>query len=129
MGVAVSDPTGAFAQPLETLTRDRRDDTVLGRLEELVREYDVGSIVVGLPLNMDGSAGPQAQRARAFGARVARRTGLPVEFLDERWTSLEAERALGAAGSSRARRKRKRERVDPVAAALLLRTYMERRTR
>ena len=126
VGVAVTDAMGMLAQPLETIERKKRGDGALGRLCELVREYDVGRIVVGLPLHMDGRSGDQAGLARAFGDQVEKRTGVAVEYLDERWTSREAERILGDAGSSRARQRNKRRRSDPVAAAILLRTYLDR---
>jgi putative Holliday junction resolvase len=125
IGVAISDPTGSFAQPLETIAPGRKasEKTALARIAELVARYDVGRIVVGLPLRMDGSAGEQAQRVRSFGERVARRTGLPVDYLDERWSSVQAERAL-AEGGVKARDRRGR--VDPIAAALVLQTWMQR---
>lgn len=126
VGVAMTDPTGAFAQPLESIQGRGSAERVLERLEELVREYQVSRIVVGLPLHMDGSRGEQAHRAQAFGERVARRLGLPVEYQDERWTSREAERALAPAGASSRRRRRRREQIDPVAAAILLRTWLAR---
>jgi putative Holliday junction resolvase len=83
----------------------------------------VGCIVVGLPLSMDGRAGEAAARARAFGERVAARTGVPVAYSDERWTSREAERVLREADVSARRRKRG---VDPIAAALILSTWLSR---
>jgi len=122
VGVAVTDPTGSIAQPLETVERK----TAYARISELVGEYEVDRIVVGLPLHMDGRSGPEAQRARAFGDEVARRTGIAVDYLDERWTSREAERAMGPSGRSERRRSKKRTGIDPVAAALLLSTYLER---
>jgi len=120
IGVAVSDPTDTFAQPLETL---KQGDRTLERIAELVGEYDVRRIVVGLPLQMDGRAGPQAERTRAFGAAVGRETGLAVEYLDERLSSVEAKRVLARAGG---RPGRNRERVDRVAAAIVLGTFLDR---
>ena len=124
IGVAVSDPTGTLAQPLEVIVRRGRSSEHLDRIAELVKEYKVVRIVVGLPLHMDGRAGAEAEAARRFGAAVAARTGLPVDFVDERWTTLEAERTLRALGS---RAGRVRERADAVAASLLLRTWLDRR--
>lgn len=120
IGVAVSDPTDSFAQPLETL---KSSDHTLERICELATEYEVHRIVVGLPLQMDGRAGEQAERTRKFGDAVARRTGVPVEYLDERLTSVEAKRVLAEAGGRPARN---RERVDRVAAAILLGTFLDR---
>ena len=119
VGVALSDPTDSFALPLETLPTER----TLERIAELVSEYQVGRIVVGLPLQMDGRAGKQAERTRAFGDEVARQTGLPVEFQDERLSSREATRVLAEAGG---RPGRNRDRVDRVAAALVLGTFLDR---
>ena len=125
IGVAVTDPTGVLAQPLETIHRKgRAADASWQRIAAIVDEYDVTQIVVGLPLHMDGRSGDQAERSRAFGDEVARRTGLPVHYLDERWTTREAERMVRESGSRRSRRA-----LDPVAAAILLRTWLERETR
>ena len=124
IGVAITDPTGILAQPLETLSRPRGGgDAPLKRIAQLVAEYDVKQIVVGLPLLLDGTSGREAQRTRRFGERVARLTGVSVEYLDERLTSVEAKRVLRAAGVTA---RRQQGRVDPVAAALLLRTWLER---
>lgn len=124
IGVAISDESGSIAQPLETIPTPRGDAAALARIAELVKTREVGQIVLGLPLHMSGRAGVEAERVRAFGDRVAKLTGVPVDYLDERWTSLEAEHALEEAGMSR---REQRGRVDPIAAALLLRTWLERR--
>jgi len=128
VGVAVSDPEDVIALPLETIERDRSGEGALARLEQIVSEYQVGCIVVGLPLHMDGRAGEQAERARAFGRAVGQRTGVEVEYLDERWTSQEAERLMAPAGSSKRRREKRRQHLDTAAATILLRTWLERRT-
>ncbi len=124
IGVALSDPTGTLAQPLEVIVRRGRDATHLDRIADLVKDHDVRHVVVGLPLHMDGRAGQEAEAARRLGDAIAARTGLPVDFVDERWTTLEAERTLRALGS---RGRRVRERADAVAAALVLRTWLDRR--
>jgi putative Holliday junction resolvase len=124
VGVAVTDPTGVIAQPLETIESKSREGH-LKRIREIVSEYEVVRIVVGLPLHMDGRAGPEAEAARHFGAMVAHRTDRPVEYLDERWTTLEANRALSAVG---VKGKRKRDKLDAAAATLLLSTYLARGT-
>lgn len=123
IGVALSDPTGMLAQPLETIERKPRDAHWLERIAALVGEHQVSCIVVGLPLAMDGRAGEAAQRARAFGEQVASRTGVPVAYADERWSSREAERLLREAELTRQRRKRS---VDPIAAALILSAWLAR---
>jgi putative Holliday junction resolvase len=123
IGVALSDPTGMFAQPLETIPRARRGDAWLERIAALAAEHEVGCIVVGLPLSMAGHAGEAAARARAFGERVAQRTGVRVVYADERWTSREAERLLREAAVKPSRR---RQSVDPIAAALILSAWLAR---
>jgi putative Holliday junction resolvase len=125
IGAAVTDPTGILAQPLAAIERGAKRAPVLDQIAALVRDYEVVRIVIGLPLHMDGRAGDQAAAAQRFGAEVAARTGVAVEYLDERWTTVEAERALGALGLRGARR---RARVDSTAAAILLRTFLERRS-
>jgi putative Holliday junction resolvase len=125
IGVAVTDTLGMLAQPLETISSQRPGDDAASveRIAVLVGELEVARIVVGLPLGLSGRAGPQADKARAFGERVAERTGCPVEFFDERWSSVEAERILADAGVKARKRK---GRVDPIAAALILRAWLER---
>ena len=124
IGVAISDSTGLLAQPLETIATQRGDTEALLRIAEIVKSEEVGQIVIGLPLHMSGRSGPEVERTRAFGQRVRERTGVPVDYLDERWTSREAERMLDTVGVSR---KKQRGRVDPIAASLLLRTWLEQR--
>jgi putative Holliday junction resolvase len=127
IGVAITDPTGMLAQPLETVEQPRRGGrSPLERIAELVEEYQVEQIVVGLPLHLGGRSGEQAAKARSFGERVAERTDVPVEFIDERWTSVEARRVLRETGVPA---RKQRGRVDPVAAALLLHTWLARRER
>ncbi len=122
IGVAISDPSGTLAQPLETLSRRGNSDAALKRIAHLVAEYEVERIVVGLPLLLDGTSGSQAERARRFGSEVAQRIGVSVEYLDERLTSTEARRALRASGVPARKQK---GRVDPIAAALLLAAFLE----
>jgi putative Holliday junction resolvase len=126
IGLAISDPEERVALPAGTLaSRGRAAD--LAALRALVAERGVRQVVVGLPLHMNGRAGPEAEAARAFAAALARETGLPVETLDERWTTVEAERTLRETG--RRGRKRTRGAADTLAATLLLRTFLERRGR
>ena len=127
IGLAVSDPEARLAFPAGCLV-SRGSDSDLEALRSLVKEREITRIVVGLPIHMDGRAGPEAVAARRFAEALAEATGLPVEMQDERWTTREAERAVPAAGKSRRRRGRRRERgdVDAAAATILLRTYLER---
>ncbi len=123
IGVALSDPDGVIASPLTTLERsgDVRDAAAVA---ELVKTHEVGEIVVGLPLHMDGRRGDDSERARRFAKVLGENTGLPIATLDERLTTVEAERALRESG-----RKGKKQRavIDAVAASILLRAHLERR--
>ncbi|HVD03730.1 MAG TPA: Holliday junction resolvase RuvX [Candidatus Dormibacteraeota bacterium] len=120
VGVAVSDETRTIAQPHSTLLR-RGDRRLMVEIVGLVHSLEVTEIVVGLPLQMDGSSGPSAEEARAFGDAVSRATGLPVGFADERLTTKQAEKMMLEQGASRQVR---REAGDRVAAALLLQAVM-----
>ncbi|GFN23232.1 Holliday junction resolvase RuvX [Thermanaeromonas sp. C210] len=122
IGVAVSDPLGWTAQGVTTLKRGERLEEDLRALEALAKEYGVDQVVVGLPRNMNGSLGPQAEKVLAF-IRAAREfLGLPVVPWDERLTTVEAERLLVEADLSRRRRKRI---VDRLAAVLILQSYLD----
>jgi putative Holliday junction resolvase len=124
IGLAVSDAEGEFAFPVGELER-KSPALDIEALEQLVRERGVVEIVVGLPLHMDGRVGDGAKAARSFADTVGAATGLPVELLDERWTSREAERALRE--SQPRRGKRRRARLDAAAATILLRTFLAQR--
>lgn len=119
VGLAVTDGAGIIATPLEVIPREGAAERIQLRAGEL----GVGLCVVGLPLNMNGTEGPAAEKARALGAELAA-LGLEVEYLDERMTSITAERTLIESGHSRRRR---REITDAVAAAVLLEAYLARR--
>jgi putative Holliday junction resolvase len=116
IGVAVSDGTLTVATPLETLRRTKFTADA-ERLAEIVRKRDVGGVVVGLPVNMDGSEGPRAQSVRQFAADLARRLDLPVALWDERLSTAAVIRTLIDADVSRQRRA---ELVDKMAAAYIL---------
>ena len=121
IGLAISDPMG-IALPAGTLERRSLQED-LRWLREWTTEREVSRIVVGLPIHMNGSSGPEAEQARGFARKLEEATQLPVDLLDERWTTREAERVLRQSGR---RGKKKRAVIDSVAAALLLRTYLER---
>lgn len=125
MGVAVTDGLGLTAQPHATLARHggRRD---LDAIAAVVREIDAERVVLGLPLDPEGNAGRAARSAEAFAERLRAVLSVPVEMIDESFTTVEAEEVLLAADLSRARRKQV---VDRVAAALILRRWLERRER
>jgi putative Holliday junction resolvase len=123
VGLAVSDPTGTIAQPLSTLPAEPAG-TLAERLAGVARQNDVKRIVVGLPLRMDGSHGPEARSAQELAAALRKASRLPVELVDERLTTAAAERSLIAGGVKRATR---RQTVDRVAAALLLQTHLDKK--
>lgn len=124
VGLALTDALGMTAQPLSTLGRKGGQGDVKA-LAELCREHEVSRVVVGLPLNMDGSEGPRARGAREFAKLIEAGLGLPVELWDERLTTVSAERALIDADLSR---KRRREVVNHVAAALILEGWLAAHT-
>jgi len=121
IGVAVSDELGWTAQGLCVLRRQggKRD---LDKIARLVEEQKAEAVVLGLPLNMDGTEGPQAQRTRRFAAALEAHLGLEVRLWDERLTTWEAEGILKEAG---VRGPRRRQVVDKLAATLILKSYME----
>jgi len=123
LGLALSDPSGTIAQPLSVLAR-RSEAEDLKALTELVERHEVGLIVVGLPRLMDGRIDAAAKEAQAFGAHVAKATGRPVAYWDERLTSVAAERYLIEQGKRRVKR---RQEIDRVAATLLLQGYLDYR--
>jgi putative holliday junction resolvase len=124
IGVAISDPSRTIASPLTTLVRRRGKRPPWPELAAIVSEREVEEVVVGLPLEMDGSEGDWAEEVRRFGGEVARRTGLPVRWVDERLSSVEAERAVRESGLPRRKREEK-ARIDASAAALILRSFLE----
>ena len=119
IGVAASDPLGKTAQPLKTIPRD--EDSV-SRLAGLVSEMGAETVGVGLPLLMDGSEGKQVALVRGFADELARAIAVPVVFADERLTTRQAEGVLAA---GRVKRGKKREASDMIAAALILRSYID----
>ena len=127
IGLALSDPDATIAYPLQILERQGRKKD-LAALARLVDEHAVGRIVVGLPIHMDGRRGPEAEAAEAFAAALRSATDLSVDLIDERWTTLEAERSLREAGLTGKRGRRRKQHVDAVAASILLRCYLDRGT-
>ena len=123
IGVALSDETGTLASGLLTLKSvgPRQDAQALAAL---AREHDVGEVVVGLPLRLDGSLGSQAEKVLAFVERLRRVARLPVVARDERLTSIEADERLAEAG---VRRRDRKARIDQAAAALILQEPLDER--
>ena len=122
LGLALSDGSLRIASPLRTIARKKfaADAAELGRL---VAEYDIFGLVVGLPLNMDGSEGPRAQSARALTRNLDAALQLPIALWDERLTTVAAERTLLEADLSR---KKRSEKIDAVAAGLILQGALDR---
>jgi putative holliday junction resolvase len=121
VGIAVSDPSGTIAQALVTVPAEPHD-TLAARLGEIARREEAGRIVVGLPRRMDGTEGPEAKAARSLAEALRKDTRLPVQLVDERLTTVAAERAMIEGG---ARRDKRKARVDQVAAALLLQSHLD----
>jgi putative holliday junction resolvase len=136
IGLAIADSETRMAQPLTTMERiNRNEDT--RRLRELVRDHGVKQIVVGLPLRLDGTRGEMAEEAERFAQRLRKQVGVPVEMVDERLTSWEAERLLEEVqgrfirdeqltGSKKPKNARAKMTVDAVAAAVILKEYLDR---
>ena len=123
IGIAISDPEGIIASPVETYTR-RGPDQDAQRFRRLVDEERITLFVVGLPLHLDGRESGKSIEARQFGRWLAESTGVPVEFFDERFTSHEAEQYLLDAELTKKRRKK---RIDMLAAQIMLSAYLESR--
>lgn len=125
IGIAVSDPTRTIASPRGAVPNADPPDRPPAALLEILERLEPAEIVIGIPLRMDGSEGEMAREARAFGRRVAERTGLPVAEWDERLSTAAAERELQAT-TSRRRRREEKGLADALAASLLLRGYLDR---
>ncbi|MGB7022974.1 MAG: Holliday junction resolvase RuvX [Candidatus Acidiferrales bacterium] len=120
IGLAVSDELGITAVPVATLERKNRQEDIR-RLREIARKYKITLIIVGSPLHLAGHAGEMAEEAARFASRIQKELGLPVELRDERLTSWEAEQTL----KENAGRKSQKTHLDSVAAAILLREFLE----
>lgn len=125
VGVAISDELGWTAQGVEIvpINEDEQDFNIT-RIKELVDQYGVVGVVVGLPKNMNNTSGPRVDASRAYGDLLVQQLGLPIDFQDERLTTVEAERMLVEEADT-SRRKRKQV-IDKLAAALILQNYLDR---
>jgi putative holliday junction resolvase len=124
MGIALSDPMGILAQPLEAIPAEPFAQ-FLNRLKRIVQEKEVELVLVGLPRNMDGSYGPAALKVQEFISVLKEAIALPIETWDERLTSTQANRFLIQAD---VRRSDRRAKVDKTAAAILLQSYLDNRS-
>jgi len=121
VGVAVSDPLGLTAQPVETYTRVSAEAD-LAHYGELIRSWQPGKIVIGYPLHMNADEGIKAKQSRELGALLESTYGVPVDYLDERLTTVQAHRILT---ESSVRGKKRKQTVDTVAAVLILENYLQ----
>ncbi len=124
-GVAISDLLCSITGSTQVI-HGRMQEKLIASLVQIVKENEVGEIVIGLPRNMDGSEGPRAELCRQFAARVEEATALPVKLWDERWTTVEAHRILN---DHNYHGKKRKNTVDAVAASLILEGYLAFRGR
>ncbi len=124
IGVAISDPLGYTAAGLETIERVRIKDDVR-RVKEIAERHGAIEIVIGLPYNMDGSSGEQAEKVRQFASKLARASGLPIIYEDERLSTVSAIRSLVVQGVNTGK---ERGLVDMQAAAIILQKHLDRKT-
>ena len=121
-GIAVTDPLGIMASGVCTLTA-YSDEKLAGMIIEKAKEYDVCKIVVGNPINMNGTAGERSEKAKAFAALLGESGGYEVELIDERMTTMEAHRYLNFTDT---RGKKRKEVVDTLSAQIILQTYLDK---
>ena len=126
IGIALSDGLGMFAHPRETVKIDRAnaggEKKAFSRIKDIIRQEAVSIIALGLPRNMDGTEGPAAAKARAFAEKLRAATKCEVRFVDERLTTVAAQKALHAAGRNV---KQGRAVIDQIAAQMILQTYLD----
>ena len=123
IGIAFSDPLGIFAGEGETYKVTKNKDADLKYFAEYAKKKQCDCIVVGLPLNMDGTEGDRAIKTRAFVEELSKYTSLPIVFQDERWSTVSAEKMLIESG---VRREKRKEVVDLVAAKIILQSYLDK---
>ena len=123
VGVAMTDALGMTVQPYKTIQRDRESKLrqTLSEIAEIVEQYQIAKIVMGLPLNMDDTEGDRAAKTRDFAEKLKLRVAVPIEFTDERLTTMEAEEILDQSGIPRSEQKKV---IDQVAAQLILEQYL-----
>jgi putative Holliday junction resolvase len=124
IGLALSDPLLITAQPLGTYELTGKDNVDRQHFRDLVAKHDVGEIVVGDPLRMDGSSGTRAEKTRVFAAWLEKAVGKPIVFMDERLTTRQA---LNVLQDEKLRGKKKKEWEDQIAAVIILSTYLEQK--
>lgn len=125
VGVAVSDPFGWTAQGLEIIQiNEAKEEFGLTRLGEIIAEYEVAKVVIGLPKNMNGTIGERAEASKVYGEMVTADFDLPVEYEDERLTTVQANRMMIEEGD--VSRKKRKKVIDKIAAMMILQNYLDR---
>lgn len=122
IGVAISDALMLTAQPLMTIKRDS-NKSVYDKIHDIIKENNVEKIVVGLPKNMNNTIGPQSEKVMKFAEKLKNKFGIEIEYVDERMTTLMAEKVL-IAGS--VRRENRKKYIDKIAATYILQSYLDR---
>jgi putative Holliday junction resolvase len=125
IGLAVSDPTRTIAQPLSTMLRRAGKRIPFSKLVDTIKENDVTEVVVGLPLTLEGEDSDWTRAVRAFAQQLQERSGVPVNLLDERMTSVRAQKTVSELGLRKSQREQK-ERIDSAAALILLQMFLDR---
>ena len=123
IGIATSDPMAIIASGYETYVRTTNTETDMKYLANLAQEKDCDTIILGLPLNMDGTEGDKVKEIREFAEELSKFTDKKIVFQDERWSTVSAEKAL-ISGS--VRREKRKKIIDKVAATIILQTYLDR---
>jgi putative Holliday junction resolvase len=123
IGLAISDPLGIIAQSLPTLIVSKNQD-ILSEIKKLIKEYEISTIVLGLPKNMDGTLGEAGKKVMEFGKELSQNIGIKVEFWDERLSSVESLKTLR---EEKRKIKRKKELVDKISASLILQGYLDKK--
>ncbi len=126
VGVAVSDPLFLTAQALETISRNSENKLrrTLARIGEIISEYEVSRIVLGYPINMDGTEGERCSKTREFSETLTHRFGLPVTLVNEQLSTVEADEILG---DMEVKKKDRKKYIDKIAAAIILQEYLDNR--
>lgn len=124
VGIAISDPTGLIARGLETITRPGKNEPVIARICELIQEYDIGTIVLGMPLRSDDKPGEKEKEVKQFSRELQKASGLRPIFQDERFTTVEALELMKELGIGREKNKAI---LDQIAAEIILQTYLNER--
>lgn len=121
IGVAISDSLGLIAQTLKTIKRETSKQT-LEEISEIISEYEIEKVVVGLPKNMNNTIGPQGEKTMKFASRLSRKYEIEIIYIDERMSSISAERVLIEAD---VRRENRKKYIDQIAATYILQTYLD----